>query len=282
MTRLFVLGSGSKGNAFALETPAGVVVVDAGFGLRAFRRRAALAGLPDARIIAVLLTHEHGDHATGALSLAAAHGAPVLCSMGTWRGLGPADGVEHVVIRPTHPLQLAGITIHSCLTTHDATEPLALAVESPDGARTGFAVDIGRPTAAVRYLLRGANVVVMESNYDELMLRTGRYPPSVQQRIAGSGGHVSNRAAAGLLADLVHEGLSAVVLAHLSQQCNSSERARATVEPLLRARGFRGTVHVAPQDQPLPPISVPAAPYRDQGELPLRWDEGSPVRLSSG
>lgn len=280
MTRLFVLGSGSKGNAFAVETAAGVLVVDAGFGLRAFRRRAEQAGLAMDRVIGIVLTHEHGDHATGALGLAAAHGAPVLCSRGTWGALGPADGVEHVPIRPSHPVELAGVTIHSCLTTHDAVEPLALAVETPDRARIGFAIDIGRPTAAVRYLLRGANAVVLESNYDELMLRTGRYPPSVQQRIAGSGGHVSNRAAASLLADLVHDGLAAVVLAHLSQQCNTPERAQTTVEPVLRARGFRGAVHVAPQDRPLPPISVPAARYRDQEELALRWDEGSPARSS--
>lgn len=280
MTRLFVLGSGSKGNAFAVETSAGVVLVDAGFGLKAYRRRAERAGLGLDRVVGVLLTHEHGDHATGALGLAAACGAPILCSMGTWRGLGPADGVEHIAIRPSHPVALAGITVHSCLTTHDATEPLALAIEAPDGARVGFAIDIGRTTTGVRFLLRGANAVVMESNYDDLMLRTGRYPPSVQQRIAGSGGHVSNRGAASLLSDLVHEGMHAVVLAHLSQQCNTHERARATVEPVLRARGFRGTLYTAPQEEPLPPISVPAAPYRDQAELPLQWDEVSPARPS--
>jgi hypothetical protein len=47
-----------------------------------------------------------------------------------------------------------------------------------------------------------------------------------------------------------------VILTHLSQQCNAPEVARGTIEPVLRARGFRGTVHVAEQERPLQPIPV--------------------------
>jgi phosphoribosyl 1,2-cyclic phosphodiesterase len=90
----------------------------------------------------------------------------------------------------------------------------------------------------------------------------------VQRRIAGSGGHLSNRAAADLLAELHHPGLSVVVLAHLSQRCNSADDARATVAPALRRVGFTGALHVAPQDAPLPPIDV-ALPVREQLRLAL-------------
>jgi phosphoribosyl 1,2-cyclic phosphodiesterase len=96
----------------------------------------------------------------------------------------------------------------------------------------------------------------VESNYDEVLLRTSRYPASVQHRIAGSGGHLSNRASAALLEELIHPELGAVVLAHLSQQCNSTLAAQRTVEPVLRAAGFRGTFAVATQDAPLPPIRL--------------------------
>jgi phosphoribosyl 1,2-cyclic phosphodiesterase len=78
----------------------------------------------------------------------------------------------------------------------------------------------------------------------------------VQQRIAGSGGHLSNRAAAELLAEVHHPGLSVVVLAHLSERCNTAAEARAAVETALRRVGFRGTVYVAEQDAPLPAIDV--------------------------
>ena len=277
MTRLFVLGSGSKGNAFAVDTEEGVVLVDVGFGMKALARRAEQAGLGLDRVVAIVLTHEHGDHTAGAVALADRSGAPIICSKGTWRGLREPPEVPHHTLRPAHPLRLGSLTIHSCLTTHDANEPLAIAIEVGT-TRFAFATDIGRSTAGVRYLLRHAHAVVIESNFDDVMLRTGRYPASVQQRIAGSSGHLSNRAAADLVAEVVHEGLAAVVLAHLSEQCNTRERARQTVEPVLRARGFRGELFVAAQNEPLPPITVGAAPCPDQGELGLRWDEASPVR----
>ena len=126
----------------------------------------------------------------------------------------------------------------ACPTSHDAAEPLALAVRAADGTSVGVAYDLGRPTAAVRYLLRNLTALVLEANHDEVQLRTSDYPPVVQRRIAGSGGHLSNRAAAELLAELHHPGLAVVVLAHLSQRCNTAEDARATVAPALRRVGL--------------------------------------------
>jgi hypothetical protein len=62
-----------------------------------------------------------------------------------------------------------------------------------------------------------------------------------------------------------HPGLGVVVLAHLSQQCNTAEDARATVAPALRRAGFRGALHVAAQDEALGPLVVAPA-----GEEQLR------------
>jgi hypothetical protein len=129
-------------------------------------------------------------------------------------------------------------------------------VRGPDGASVGIAYDLGRPTTAVRYLLRKLTAIVLEANHDEVQLRTSDYPSVVQRRISGSAGHLSNRAAAELLADLHHPGLLAVVLAHLSEQCNTAAEARAAVAPALRRAGFRGALHVADQDTPLAPILV--------------------------
>jgi phosphoribosyl 1,2-cyclic phosphodiesterase len=149
--------------------------------------------------------------------------------------------------------------VEGCPISHDAFDPLAVVVRIPDGTSIGVAYDLGRVTTAVRYLLRNLTGIVLESNHDEVQLRTSEYPPVVQRRIAGSGGHLSNRAAAQLLRELHHPGLAVVVLAHLSQQCNSAADARAAVAPALRRAGFRGTLHVADQDRPLPPIMVSQA-----------------------
>jgi phosphoribosyl 1,2-cyclic phosphodiesterase len=269
MMRLFVLGSGSRGNCFAVEADGMALLLDAGFSAREIERRAEAAGLELGRVGAIALTHEHGDHASGAPRLARRLGVPVLTAPGTWaRLVRRMRQAAHRDIGLQGPLELGPFRVRACPTSHDAAEPLAIAVRIADGTGVGVAYDLGRPTAAVRYLLRDLTALVLEANHDEVALRTSGYPPVVQRRIAGSAGHLSNRAAADLLAELHHPGLSVVVLAHLSQRCNSADDARAAVAPALRRVGFTGSLHVAAQDEPLPPIEV-ASPVREQLRLAL-------------
>lgn len=267
--RLFVLGSGSRGNCFAVEAEGVALLLDAGFSAREIERRAESSGLELGRVAAIALTHEHGDHASGAPRLARRLGIPVLTAPGTWDRLAPRmREATHHGLGLRSAIEVGPFRVQGCPTSHDAAEPMALAVRTADGTGLGVAYDLGRATAAVRYLLRELTALVLEANHDEVALRTSGYPSVVQRRIAGSGGHLSNRAAAELLAELHHPGLAVVVLAHLSQRCNTAEDARATVGPALRRVGFGGELHVAAQDVPLPPIDV-AMPQRAQLRLAL-------------
>jgi phosphoribosyl 1,2-cyclic phosphodiesterase len=269
MMRLYVLGSGSRGNCCAVEADGHALLLDAGFSAREIARRADAVGLDLARVAGIALTHEHGDHARGAPRLARHLGVPVLTAPGTWARL--ASGMvsaAHRAVGLEATVELGPFRIEACPTSHDAADPVAFAVRTADGTGIGMAYDLGRPTAAVRYLLRNLTALVLEANHDEVALRTSGYPPVVQRRIAGSGGHLSNRAAAELLAELYHPGLSVVVLAHLSERCNSAADARAAVAPALRRVGFDGTLLVAAQDAPLPVIEF-TAPGRTQLQLAL-------------
>jgi len=156
--------------------------------------------------------------------------------------------------------------VTACPTSHDAADPMAFGIDGPGGERLGVAYDLGRPTAALRLLFREATALVMESNHDEVMLRTGPYPATVRQRIAGSRGHLSNRAAAELLSEIWHPGLATIVLAHVSESCNRPELAREAVLAVLADRGFRGVLEVAPQDRALGPFSILP---REQASLPF-------------
>ncbi|HEX5004806.1 MAG TPA: MBL fold metallo-hydrolase, partial [Gemmatimonadales bacterium] len=254
MIRLVVLGSGSKGNAIAISAGDATLLVDAGFSGREIRRRAASSGVSLERVVGIALTHEHGDHATGAPLLARDLGAPIACSPGTWDRLRSRAGkADHLPLSMTRITEAGPFRIESAGTSHDATEPLALAV-SVGGVSIGVAYDLGRPTAAVRYLLRGRTALVLEANHDDVLLRTSGYPAVVQQRIAGAGGHLSNRVAAELLGELVHPGLEVVVLAHLSERCNTERHARDAVTPVLAAAQFGGALHVAQQSEPSGPF----------------------------
>jgi phosphoribosyl 1,2-cyclic phosphodiesterase len=257
MIALYSLGSGSGGNAFVIQSGDGLLLLDAGFSAKELARRATVVGVDLSRTIAIALTHEHGDHAAGARRLAGQLGVPIVGTEGTLRALDLDPGAPQVPIRSTSVAEVGCFSIESCRTLHDAVEPTAVAIEC-DGVRIGVAYDFGRPTVGLRHLLRGCDAIIVEANYDEWLLRTSEYPPSVQHRIAGSGGHLSNRGAAELLRAVCHRDLGLVVLAHLSRQCNAPEVAHATVTEALATVGFRGSLAIATQDAPVGPWSVAA------------------------
>jgi phosphoribosyl 1,2-cyclic phosphodiesterase len=144
---------------------------------------------------------------------------------------------------------------------------VAVTITHPEsGSKVGVVTDVGRPTTAVRAALAGCHALVLEANHDDAMLWRGPYPWSVKQRIASSHGHLSNRASAQLARELHHPALAAVVLAHLSQHCNDAGLAEQEVGRALNACGFRGSLAVAAQDQPHPPIDVLALRRRRGGE----------------
>ncbi|MEO8030455.1 MAG: MBL fold metallo-hydrolase [Gemmatimonadota bacterium] len=257
MTVLYVLGSGSKGNCAAVRHEGQTILLDAGFSAREIGRRARDVGLPLDSVIAIALTHEHGDHTAGAASLARQLNVPVIASTGTWDRLRPKFAASRFI-----PAVLMGevsvgpFRVRCCAVSHDAAEPIAIRVETPDGVSLALATDVGRTTTALRWLMAGVHALVLEANHDEVLLRTSRYPASVQERIVGSGGHLSNRAAAELLGELMHPGLRLVVLAHLSERCNTADEARRTIGPVLEAAGFQGGFEVALQHRPLHPLSI--------------------------
>jgi phosphoribosyl 1,2-cyclic phosphodiesterase len=255
---LFVLGSGSRGNCLAFSVGNEVLLIDAGFSCREIERRAELVGLSIENLSGLVLTHEHGDHSEGAARLLRKRGVPVLTSGGTWKSLHASfpDGTRHHTVGLGGTVEIGPFRIDACPTSHDAAEPLAVLVRA-GGVSIGVAYDLGRPTTAVRYLLRECTALVLEANHDEIQLRTSAYPPVVRQRIAGSTGHLSNRAAAQLIGSLLHPGLTMVVLAHLSEKCNSEESARREVLQVLNRARWDGVLHVARQDEPLHPLPIP-------------------------
>jgi phosphoribosyl 1,2-cyclic phosphodiesterase len=255
--QLIVLGSGSKGNCFALVCHGAVLLIDAGFSAREIERRLELAGINPGALAGIALTHEHGDHAAGATRLAARHDAPLLASMGTWQAVRrTAEPCDFMALGTASTVTVGPFAVSACPTSHDAAEPIALGVTLPGGVSLGAAYDLGRPTQAVRWFLRERHCLILEANHDEALLRTSGYPAAVQQRIAGPGGHLSNFDAARLLGELHHDGLHTIVLAHLSQRCNSHDVARDTISKSLATYGYQGELILAVQDGPMTAIEI--------------------------
>lgn len=257
--RVTVLGSGSAGNATLVEADGARVLIDAGFSGRDLERRLCAVDVDPATVSAILITHDHGDHTRGMGVLARRFDLPIYLTRRTHTACAPLlNGTETVrSYGSTAPLRLGALEIRPFLTVHDAADPVAVTVRDVDtGAKLGIATDLGRPTAAVRAELAGCHMLVLEANHDDALLWSGPYPWSVKQRIASSHGHLSNRAAAQLARELFHHGLGNVVLAHLSEHCNNGELAQHAVGAALARLRYRGRLSVAPQDQPMEPVTV--------------------------
>ncbi|MDY0341841.1 MAG: MBL fold metallo-hydrolase [Coriobacteriia bacterium] len=237
--RLIVLASGSSGNAAIIESGGRAVLLDAGISARETLRRISAATAVDARIEAILLTHEHVDHVRGARVLARNLGIPIIGTTGTLQALATTltDVPDTATITRRDHLSLAGMRITSFPTAHDAAESCGYSFESRRGHRIAITTDTGVVTPEALEALTGAHVIGIEANHDPRMLDAGPYPPFLKRRIAGSNGHLSNEAAAQALRSVVWSGLSQVFALHISEQNNTPETVRETLAETLAKQG---------------------------------------------
>jgi phosphoribosyl 1,2-cyclic phosphodiesterase len=257
--RVTVLGSGSDGNATLVQAGDVRILIDAGFSGRDLERRLAAADVDAASINAVVITHDHGDHTRGMGVIARRFRLPLYLTARTRAACSSLlNGSEEVrEYSSSETVAIGPLQVRPFITVHDAADPIAVTVTDVDtGARLGIATDLGRPTAAVRAELADCHMLVLEANHDDTLLWSGPYPWSVKQRIASSHGHLSNRAAAQLARELYHAGLSTVVLAHLSEHCNSGALALEVIGLALERMRYRGSLAVAPQDRPMETVHV--------------------------
>ena len=247
--RFASLASGSSGNCLVAEGGGTVVMLDCGLALTEAERRLARAGLEPSQVKALLVTHEHGDHAGGAFDFAAAHRVTVYLTHGTLAALKAegkvVDGVRVAIVNGRESLRVDGMQVLPFTVPHDAREPVQY-VLSDGAAKLGVLTDIGTSTAHVERTLSGLDALVLECNYDRDMLWNGAYPKWLKERIAGPFGHLDNRDSERLLAAVERSRLKHVIGAHLSQQNNRPELVRAA---LARAMGCEeGWIGIAGQD----------------------------------
>ncbi len=244
--RFASLGSGSSGNATIVERGRTRVMMDCGFTLTETKARLGRLGLSPADLAAIVVTHEHDDHLGGVARLARRFAIPVYLTRGTAQWLPEDFPLVLVRIIDSHATFAVGdLQVEPFPVPHDAREPVQYVFG--DGAvRVGVVTDLGCTTAHVQEKLTACDALVLECNHDLDLLMSGPYPASLKQRVSGRFGHLSNRDAGALLANLDRSKLKHVVAAHLSKQNNTPALA---VAALARALGCEDSwVGVATQE----------------------------------
>jgi len=249
--RFASLGSGSSGNALLVEAGGTRVLLDCGFGLSEVTARFSRLGLSPADLDAILVTHEHSDHGGGVAKLASRFDLPVYLTRGTLSAMG-AEGraiATRILIDAYTRFAIDGIEVTPYTVPHDAREPVQF-VLSDGAARLGVLTDTGHPTPHIAQALSGVDALVLECNHDLDMLMSGPYPAQLKSRIAGRLGHLANASSAELVRAMDCSRLQHVIAAHLSQQNNTPELARAALAGALGCEPE--WVGVATQDEGFP------------------------------
>ena len=239
------LASGSSGNCHVVRGGDTFVLVDAGISGRQIRERLDAIGLAPSRLSAVLVTHSHSDHVKGLAAVLRHTDADVYANPATARDSGidlPEDRLK--IFETGQAFAVGDLQVNTFPVSHDTADPVGFSF-CRGGRQVSIVTDTGIVTAPVMDQIRSADILVLESNHDENILRMGRYPWFLKQRILSEKGHLSNEAAARALAKALEEELAegvprqrTVLLAHLSQENNFPEMAMATMSNILEERGL--------------------------------------------
>ena len=239
-------GSGSSGNAVLVQAATASILIDCGVGPKTLKQGFSLAGRGPEQLSAVLVTHEHVDHIRS-LGWFTKRGVPIATTNGTAQAIGIAPST-HTKVDDGSAAILDGIRVLPIAVSHDAAEPCGFFLEI-EGARITVVTDLGCSNKALLEPIANSDLVVLEANHDETMLRRGPYPAHLKRRVLSTEGHLSN----GHCGELLSQALAgrstpiAIWLAHLSQVNNTPTMAVNTVQRMLADHFGRITLKAIPR-----------------------------------
>jgi len=211
-----------------------------GFSHRQTSLRLAQIGVDIEDIDAVLISHEHSDHIAGLKATAKLKNLALYLNRRTAEEIQYKQGrlPENLnIFSNGESFRIGEILINPFQVLHDAVDPVGFEIDV-QGLKICLATDLGYATRLVKERIRDSNYLILESNHDENMLKSDcRRPWSIKQRIMSKTGHLSNKAAGACISGALSKNLKAVLLAHLSRDCNRPELAVKTVNSHLKQAG---------------------------------------------
>lgn len=232
--RVTSLASGSSGNATLIQTETTCILIDAGIGPRLLAAGLLQYGTGIGGLDAVAITHEHSDHIRGLAPIRRA-AVPIVTTAGTASAL-ELGAARRTITRGMDSVAIGDVTLTALTISHDAREPVAFAIDHAE-ASILLLTDLGRFDEDCIPWIARSDLIILESNHDEDLLRRGPYPPHLKRRVASDLGHLSNGAAASALARAMAHRISipTIWLGHLSDTNNRPLLAvQATVGALAR------------------------------------------------
>jgi phosphoribosyl 1,2-cyclic phosphodiesterase len=239
MARVYPLFSSSKGNATFVGSPSSGILIDAGVSCKRLSEGLEICGINVDAVKAIFITHEHSDHVSGLNLFSKKYNIPVFAQEKTLEGLIRNNRISSSVnasVVTQQGIEIDGMFVKCFSTPHDTEQSCGYRITMQDDKVITICTDLGNITSEVESNLVGSDLVLLESNYDEGMLKNGSYPYYLKKRILSDRGHLANNVCAKMVRKLLEKGTTRVILGHLSQENNTPSVAENAV--LKELEGF--------------------------------------------
>lgn len=272
-------GSGSSGNCSYIGDRQSGFLIDAGVETRKVVDSLKANGVSMDAVKGICLTHDHGDHIRYVYNIVRSYRhIRIYCTPKAFNGILRRHSVSrrikdyHVAVYKEFPFKIGNFEVTAFDVMHDGADNAGFFIRH--GERTfAIATDLGCVSERVDYYMRQARYIVIEANYDAMMLRDGAYPEYLKARIANDNGHMDNAATAAYIARIYTPELRNIYLCHLSHDNNTPEKALTAISDALRGVGVtrigNGIVSLAAGDSEdeAPQVHLVALPRYDCSPL---------------
>lgn len=218
-----LLASGSKGNCCLVKHKDTKIMIDCGTTGKYLKTSFEKLRYDPLATDALLVTHTHKDHVSQ---------MKLFDRLPTYAA-SPLVTDRLTTVTPYDMLHINDLKITVLPMSHDCEGTVGFAIESED-EKMVYITDTGYIKEEVKAYIQDADYYVFESNHDvEMLMQTNR-PVYIKQRIINDYGHLCNEDSANILSEIICEKKTKeIVLAHISQEGNSREKALKTLQKTL-------------------------------------------------
>lgn len=249
MMKLSVLSSGSKGNSCLVETDNTKILIDLGITRSYLEEKLAELKVDPKKIEAILITHTHVDHIQGLKVFLKKYHPKLYVNKIILTLLHEYITDFDYVLYDTLKFQIKDIDVEVIKTSHDVKGSVGFIIKNHNKSLV-YITDTGYINNKYFKKLSNHNLYVMESNHDAQMLMSGKYPFHLKKRILSDKGHLSNADAAFYLSQFIGDNTKTIILAHLSDDNNTYEKAKETLKGVLESKDQKvNKIMIAKQKQ---------------------------------
>lgn len=232
------LSSGSSGNCMYVGNDKNKILVDIGISKKKIIDSLKSINLKLRFIDGILITHEHLDHCRGLDILSKSYDIPIYLNEGTYNAiLNRGYNIKNVIIVENDEFSIGDLDIRMFKVPHDAVDPVGYTIINKN-RRVSIVTDVGYISNEIFDSIKDSNTILIESNYNEYMVKMGPYPQFLKDRILGKYGHLSNEECGNIVVELIKNFPKRIILGHLSKTNNFPELAYKTVEKIVCNNGF--------------------------------------------